>query len=461
MIDRKAILSYLPKYLAVALIVYITSAWAYRALFFKGSNLAPFLAAGLLAVFILWRPVIGVALYLLVYPLVPSSGQVNLLKTGMLALSIGIFVLWCWGKARAGMPVFTDRKYRWIYLFFLYLGGSLLVCLYHHFTVMDWARDIAPLLNLLLIPVLVDYLGAERYGWLLYLVIVPALVSMLFAVLSLLYMYGLPFGFVERLPMRSALIHPSWALAIGFVMFIYRARYRLLWAIYGLLALAIILLTPGRTIWIVSVFVVNLVLLYYPRFRKYGIVLLVLSIVAFVWVILTTGYRGSYIGQQGDRFNALVHYQGDLSFQNRIAEMRQTWDLFRASSLWGVGFGYQYHFWRPMNPGIGAGYLDTNYTHNDFLNIAAKGGVIGLTLFVGMIWTLLKQLHAKTRRGHGAETSWPKLAQVLIYSTLLLGFSTPIYQSRIALFMLCFITALGLSASHGTTDETFDHHRQL
>lgn len=460
MIDRKRVIDYLPRYLAVALIIYIASAWAYRALFFRGSNLAPFLAAGLLAVFIFWRPVIGVALYLLVYPLVPSSGQVNLLKTGMLALSVVIFLLWFWNKARLGASVLTDRRYRWIYLFFLYLGCSLLVCLYHHFTVLDWARDIASLLNILLIPVFVDYLGENKYDWLLYLVIVPAIVSLLFAVLSLLYMYGLPLGFVERLPLRSALIHPSWAVAIGFVMYLYRARFRLLWVLFGLLALALVLLTPGRTIWISCIFVVNLVMLFFTRFRKYGVALLILSIVAFVWLFVTTGYTEQYVGQQSERFDTLINYQGDLSFQNRVAEMKQTTGLFFSSPIWGVGFGYQYHFWRPMISGIGAGYLDTNYTHNDFLNIAAKGGIIGLFMFAMMIRSLLKQLRSGATFKTRSLASWPKLAQVLIFSTLLLGFSTPIYQSRIAMFELCFIISLGLSAGRRDADGTLDHNRQ-
>jgi len=449
----------IPRYLVAALIIYIASAWTYRAVFFQGSNLAPVLAACLLAVFILWRPVIGVGLYLLAYPLVPSSGQVNLLKAAMLALTTLIFLLWLWGRARTGQAGWSDRRWRWILLFFLYLLLSLPVCLYHKFTVIDWARDIAPLLNFLLIPVLADFFAVRRYHWLLYFAIVPALFSMAFAVLSLLAMYGLPFGFVELLPVRSALIHPSWALAIGFVLYINRERYRALWALFGLLALAVIALTPGRTIWISSVFVVNLTLLYDSKFRKYGILLLVLSAAAFVWLVVTTGYTETYIGQQGQRFDALLHYQGDLSFQNRMEEMKQTFALFLKSPVWGSGFGHQYHFWRPMISGIGAGYLDTNYTHNDFLNIAAKGGAIGLFLFGMMIWSLLKQLRAVLAPGMGLETAWPKLAQVLIYSTLLLGFSTPIYQSRVALFALCFVIALGLSARPGVLHEAVDHHR--
>ncbi|MRR10195.1 hypothetical protein EG831_09025, partial [bacterium] len=122
--------------IAVA-VIFLVSNYVYRFVFYPGSSLAPMLVLAFAAVVILWRPVYGIALMLVVYPFTPSSGGVGVAKMGVaLLLGYNLF-LWVWSNARHRRRPWTRPEYRWIFIFMAYLCLSPLLGMKQGFSVSD------------------------------------------------------------------------------------------------------------------------------------------------------------------------------------------------------------------------------------------------------------------------------------------------------------------------------------
>lgn len=432
--------------LFVATVIVLTSAMAYRLALYPGSSLAPLLLSAILGVFVLYRPIIGMALYFILYPLVPGSGEVNILKTAMLGLTLLMLGIWFYQKMKKRQLQAAHAKYKYMYLFFLYLLFSILLSGYSNYNVMDWARDIAAMLNLLLVPVLVDYLDDRKNYWLVYLIFIPMAMGILQNVLMLLAVYGVPLvDIVFSVPFRLNIFHPSWVFGIGATLYLQKVPpNRSVWLFFAVAGVMVTILTPGRTIWVTTIIITGLLLYFLSKYRKQAIVLIALAVV-FMGLVAFGGFGGSTYGaKQSSRVLQLIEYQRDLSVQNRVYEAEQAIKLFKGSPIYGVGFGFQYHFWRFIT-GKGYGYMDTNYTHNDIINIIAKGGLVGLTLFILMIVGFFKMLmNRRIKTKNSNVYAWATIALIILISSIITGLSTPIFQARSAMFGLFFILSLGL-----------------
>jgi len=433
-------------YLFVAVVILLASAMAYRMAFYPGSNLAPLIMLFIFSLLIVYRPIIGMAIYLVFYPMVPASGDVNFIKTAMLALTLLLLCIWIYHNLKTRQIYVAFKRYKYMYLFFSYLLFSIILGQYNNFSIMDWARDISSLLNLLLIPVLVEYLDERKNHWLIYLIFIPMALGIFQNILLLLDIYGIPLtGFINVVPIRFNIFHPSWVFAIGAAMYLQKAPpRRAVWLYFALAGLVVTFLTPGRTIWVTTVTIAGLILFFLSKHRKQAIILIVVASAAMGFFIVR-GMGSSPYGQlQTIRFYKIIEYQKDISIQNRINEAQQAGQLFYSSPVWGVGFGFQYHFWRFIT-GKGYGYMDTNYTHNDIINIAAKGGLVGL-LFFGLMIAWFYRMLVKNKNIEGTQliTKWAMVGLIILTSALITGLSTPIFQSRTSMFGMFFILSLGL-----------------
>jgi O-antigen ligase len=438
----------LKEWLVSALAIMMFSMLAYRLAFYPSSNMAPMIAVAIIALLTVWRPVIGLVIYLIAYPLVPSSGNVDIIKTGILALTVLLFFLWWYHNARVGAAPWIRAEYKWPFMFFLFLCFSPLLGLKYGFSVMDWARDIAPLLNLLLIPVMADYFRSPRYRWLLYLIFIPIAVGLLRDVLFLLARYGLAdFSILTFFPVRLSTFHPGVFFGLGLTMFIQRAPQRWLWLSVSLLGAGVSFLTPTRTVWLALGFMVGLLLIFYSQHRRKAIGLILATLIVMGMLLFRSGGSATYSESQSSRYEQMLGYQRDLSVKNRLDEFYQTLDLFKSSPVYGVGFGFQYHFWRSwVRAYKGSGYFDTNYTHNDLTNFAAKGGISGLIIFGLMLYGLIKQLKKRRQQiSDPISRIWATFGIIVIFQSLFVGLSTPVYQTREAIFLLTIIISLGLS----------------
>jgi O-antigen ligase len=448
MLKRIKIIKAITNYTFVVIIIAMTSAMAYRMAFYPGSSLAPLILAGILGLFILYRPIWGMAIYLIFYPMVPSSGELNVIKTAMLSLTILLFFIWAYQKIKERNLFDYISKYKHIYLLFLYLLFSLILGQLNGFSPMDWARDIASLLNLFLIPVFIDHLRYRKNNWLLYLVFVPLAIGVLQNAFLLLALYGIPFTeWIYKAPIKIISFHPSWIFGLGATLYLQKSPPRpFVWLYFAVSGLLVTFLTPGRTIWLSTIIMAGLMLFFLSKYRKQAILLIATAVLVMSIFIFRGMGETSYYQRQGKRVSEIIQYGKDLSVQNRLSETSQALELFLKSPLYGVGFGYQYHFWwYYVMQYQGSGYFDTNYIHNDIINILAKGGIIGLILFIYLNMGLYKELLKRKREQSNSITyGWAVAAIIILTSSLVTGLSTPIFQNRAAMFALFVILSTGL-----------------
>jgi O-antigen ligase len=402
------------------------------------------LLGALTALVIFWKPVLGLALYLVVYPLVPAEESLNPLKIAVFCLFILIFSAWLISKAFHKERLFSRPENRYLYIFFLFLCFSPLLGVENNFGLIDWARDIAPLLNLLLIPIMVDHFNKRENHWLLYLVFTLWILSTVQNIFLLLSIYDVPYtDWVYTLP-RIIPLHPSLGVGLGLLMCLSKTPRWRFWLIFSIMNLAMAFLTPGRTIWITTLTILLLIIAF-TSYKRLSATLAIGILVLIMGFLFFKGGSGSYVDLQRERLQKLVEYRYDLSFENRLEEINQTGELFLSAPVWGVGFGYQYDFWRPFITGIGPGFLDTNYTHNDIMYIASKGGLIGLILFGLMLYGMGRKLFQRRKENPGSiESAWATIALIALINSLIIGLSTPVFQTRSAVFALAILLTLGL-----------------
>lgn len=417
---------------------------AYQLVMHPDSQVLLLLGAGLAVLVVVLRPVLGLALYLLIYPLVPAEESLNALKAAMLGLTVLLVLVWLMQKMIKRERLSTKPEYLWLYLFFVFLCFSPLLGIYGDFSPTDWARDIAPLLNLLLLPVIADCIGKEKNRWLLYIVFVPIGFGILRDMLVLLGGYGVAGGgLLTSLPFAS--IHPSLGLGLGLLMFLRKAPHRRYWLAMAVLSLVVALLTPTRTVWITTGTMILLVSAFNLQ-KKRWVIASVVILVVLLGVLFFAKGSDTYERSQRERFEGLVEYKTNLSYQNRMEESEQAWELFLSSPVYGVGFGYQYNFSRSFITGIGRGILSTNFTHNDIMFILSKGGLIGITLFVFMLYGLLRKLVQQRREKQGTlQSTWATVAILALVNSTIIGLSTPVFQTRSATFSLAILLAMGLA----------------
>jgi len=434
-------------------IVFILAVFlAYRIILNPDSQFFLLIGGILAAIFIVLRPILGLAAYLLIYPMVPAEESLTLLKISVFGLFILILSIWLIKKSFY-KERFVSTEYRWMFLFFIFLCISPLLGSVNNFTPIDWARDIAPLLNLLLIPIMVDYFKKRQNDWLLYLVFLLMVLSMIKDIIVLFSGYGVTFidlAIFESVPLAS--IHPSLGFGLGLIMFIYKAPHKRLWLILAVISLVVTFLTPTRTVWLTTGTMALLILAFSSRRRVWALTSIVITVGLIGWLFLHSG-SSSYIESQSVRFQKLVEYHYDLSFENRVEEIKQTGELFLSSPLYGVGFGYRYRFWRPFVTGIGPGILDTTFTHNDIMFIVSKGGLIGLVLFGLMLYGLGKKLFQRRKeKPNSLQSAWATIGLIALVNSIVIGLSTPVIQTRGIIFVLAILLAMGLAYGETGSD---------
>lgn len=99
--------------------------------------------------------------------MIPAEENINLLKIGAFALTITLVAVWMANEILKRRNIFKQPEYRYIFLFIFYLFISPIIGeINGSFQPLDWARDIAPFLNLLLIPVLTIYFKKRKIDFL-------------------------------------------------------------------------------------------------------------------------------------------------------------------------------------------------------------------------------------------------------------------------------------------------------
>ena len=228
-----------------------------------------------------------------------------------------------------------------------------------------------------------------------------------------------------------------------------------MWLLLVVLCLVGSLLMPTRTVWLALGFMVGLLMIFYSQHRRQAVILILVMLAIMGLVMARGSGSGSYREDQTARIQLTLGYQKDASIQSRMDEFNQAGELFLSSPFIGVGFGYQYHFWTHWVKALqGAGYSDTNFTHNDIMNFAAKGGLAGLILlalaFAGLIKALQKN---RMESPDPLSRTWATFGIIAMIQSFFVGLSTPVYQTREAIFILSVIIAISLSYNGASSDD--------
>lgn len=416
---------------------------------------AVLVAAGIiLALIAFMRPVMGLGLYLLLYPMVPAGETISPLKVATLALTVLLLMNWAMQQSIKREKFISKPEYKWLFAFIAFLCISPLIGMFNNFTPSDWARDIAPMLNLLMVPVMVDHFRGKKNRWLLYLFFIPVSIGIVRDIVSLLSLNGFPMiglGALQSLPVGS--FHPSLGFGLGIIMYLHKAPHRLFWLALSFVCMGAALLSPTRTVWItMGTMTLLIVLLSYQR--KAYVIVAVSVLLAIAGYMLLFAVSSGYVEAQQTRFEGLVNYSEDLSVESRMDEMNQAADLFASSPFLGVGFGYQYHFWRHWVEEGGAGQMVTNFTHNDIMFIASKGGIIGLILFFLMLFKLVVALTKRRQESpNSIQAAWATLGILAILNSIIIGLSTPCFQTRQYMLGYVVLLSMGLAYRNNTEDE--------
>ena len=168
----------------------------------------------------------------------------------------------------------------------------------------------------------------------------------------------------------------------------------------------------------------SLHILLIPRYR--------VSIVVFsagtYWV--TQRIDDTLLSEKAERLSSA--FSGDdLSMESRNDEAQQCWDIFKQNPIMGIGVGYRYRFWRHWG-WVGANtYLINNFTHSDFMWFLSKTGIIGTILFLVFMAQMSRISWALWKKGSRPEDrAGGMIAFILIVGALIVGQSTPIFQTR-------------------------------
>ncbi len=397
------------------------------------------------------------ALYFIIYPIVPRSADINPIKVAVLCLTLVLMGTWL-ADRRAFLRSFREfPEYRWLFAFFGYLCFSPFLGFFYDFSMVDWARDIAPLLNILTIPALANFFQKKGNRRSLYLILFVAFMGAIQGILTARSLSGIDVPEV-LLEYSLPFFPPSLCLGLGLIMLLCNVRPRWVWVVFATTNLIVASLSTGRTIWIGTA-LVGLSTFFFASKKHISRIITISFVVILAFVSFVFLHNEDIQDSQQARFYHAVDYMGDLSIQNRVDEIIQTGQLFLSSPIYGVGFGYKYDFWRHWVTELGgAGFKDDNFTHSDIMYIASKGGIIGLFLFTVMIYKLAKRLHLIRKTAvNNNVLAWSNIALLALITSIVIGQSVPIFQFRNGSLMLAVFIgyALGTYSDAKRADPVF------
>jgi len=200
---------------------------------------------------------------------------------------------------------------------------------------------------------------------------------------------------------------------------------------------AFILHSASRPTWIGLIFSAILVLFFLePKLRKYAAL-----IFAFVLVLLVVFNIGNFSG----RFEALLFHLGS---EERAVIWRDAWALQKSSSLtqWIIGHGLSLSAFEEAFKPFSQFHLvnnDFNTPHNYFLEVLYASGLLGLFLFVHLIYFIVKNLLSHMKENQEARSLYLLLLLMLITNLITVSITVP-FTSSYNLMMIALVAGIML-----------------
>jgi O-antigen ligase len=318
-------------------------------------------------------------------------------------------------------------------VFWGYLGFNGLTAVVRGISPVDVMRDLVPMVNLVMFLVIkqfgkktktIEMLEKTQFS-------IMMVVSIKGTILIATGMYFLHSFF----PFHWSILQITTLLILSIPSIAYLKDKRLF--IIAIIATSIFfLLTPTRTQFFCALGSAVLMMLLIRRSRRIVTLTIGAAIMLTIIYFAASVYAPAALATKEERLSAAVS-GSELSIESRVDEMEQCFELFKQSPITGVGLGYNYHFWRHWVTGKGPGYLNTNFTHSDFMFLLSKTGFIGIVLFLALYYQFCKMAFVVWKKAETIQTKIKGLTCFVAFiAAFALGQSTPIIQTRRDTLML-------------------------
>lgn len=229
-------------------------------------------------------------------------------------------------------------------------------------------------------------------------------------------------------------------LVLGVALFYYKGKKKILMLLLGVLATAGIAVTYSRG----TALALYVSVLFMSLYRRNKSISAILIIILLVFPFVMPQKIKDYAKQ--------VHYNPLIFMLNtdRISIYRNTFNMIKHHPLIGVGvntYSENYHIYKLPEP-LDAMTNDSMYAHNHFLQMAGEIGLIGLGLFLWLLFRLFKRLLQIYR---GLQDEYLRVVCLSVLACLLAFLvngltETSLYYSRVAMifwYLIGFGLALG------------------
>ena len=229
--------------------------------------------------------------------------------------------------------------------------------------------------------------------------------------------------------------------------------YKKKWFLYSGLFISVLslILTFGRSVWVGTVlFIPAVIFLGNKSERKKGYSFLI-KITCIGLVLLTLGYifiPTVKIGLLflGNKLFSASKLKTDASIYNRYVEWESLWKYITASPLVGYGFGGKYNAYNWL-----LGFtMYTGYSHNGYLSILFKSGIVGFTLlmipFFGFLVKGVK--YALNKNIPERQRAYLRAGVALMLNIMLLGYTGNIFFQREMSMYIAFFWCYCMQIEH-------------
>jgi len=351
-------------------------------------------------------------------------------------------------KKKLLLPL-REESFLWGALFFLLWGAiSLLVTFREGEKSIWWLRKYVDFVGYFLVFWVVWCISEKKGSWIKVLVSLFFFVGVVKGIQQLIWYYS---NFQEaitsndfQLLRRGAYAEffglPGSILAICFYLNSKMRREKIFYGVLILFFLLLLGLSFTRSIWL-GFGASLLVLLIGFKGLRAGVARVLASFLLFVGAILGAAFffqRGSVIylfHWINVRLLSFFKLQFDVSLLDRLAEWKSLWALSWQRPFLGHGIGSGFTFysvnpWSWIEEG-GIGRVTTRYSHNLYLYLFYTLGIVGLFLFLFMIFGLLKTMR---RIWNKTEDPFAKAYCAAIFSIcigfLVASITVPIFMGK-------------------------------
>jgi O-antigen ligase len=192
---------------------------------------------------------------------------------------------------------------------------------------------------------------------------------------------------------------------------------RLLAGLAGVLSILTVIFTFSRGGFLASIAVLGILLLLYPPRPLQLIVLIGMGLAIFALVPST--YHARILTLEGLLPNQSggIDVRTDNSLQGRASQNLTGWEMFKRNPVLGVGLNNFSYLYPQYSKEIGlAPNASSRALHNHYLEVATETGIIGLAVFLSLIWHAFRPV-ARVRREF-LEAGQPDYAHIVMGLTV-------------------------------------------